>query len=229
MNGRTLTVHVEIKSDMSRMRAAFTFATMLIAGAVSAASAQVSFVGTTSFRFNGSGAFASSATFQGVTVNSGTFNVFTSRPGNTQGWSNGGTLRLAYPASYDYTSNGTTLDVRLTFASPTAAFQTFDADVSGNIVANGNGIVVSFNNSPISNIPYSVPGATGTFRLGLFNFGATANASPTAITGSIREQSYVLVPTSSAVSAPEPASVVLFATGLIGVVGVTRRRRRHSA
>lgn len=195
----------------------FALAAALVVVATSVASAQVNFVGTTSFRFNGSGNFASSASFQGLTVNSGAFDIFTSAPGDTEGWSNGGTLRLAYPPRYDYTLNRTTLDVRISFASPTTAFQTFSANVTGRIRAVGNGVLVGFTNSPITDIPYSVPGATGTFQLSMFNFGATANArNASAFTGSITEQSFVT---------PEPASMGLLATGLFGVFAVVRRRK----
>ena len=206
---------------MKSMRGMFTLVAALVVGATSAAEAQVSFVGTTSFRFNGAGLFGSTATFQGLTVNSGTFSAYTSAPGVTEGWSNGGNLALSLTPNYNYSAgSGTTLDMRVTFTSPTAAFQTFAANVTGNIVNAGNGVVVSWNNSPITNIPFVVPTGDGTFNLAVFNFGATAGAAnPSDITGSITENSLVT---------PEPASMGLLATGLIGVIAVARRRRNSA-
>jgi hypothetical protein len=108
----------------------------------------------------------------------------------------------------------TPFTLSLTFLAPTAANVQFSALISGKVSTTmSNGIMINFDSNEIE-LPYTSPSGSGLLNITVFDT-AVPSTGFGKITGYIQ-----------ATPVPEPATVLLFGTGVLGFVGSRKRSRK---
>jgi hypothetical protein len=229
--------------------AALCFCCLALAGAQAARADEVTIAGTAGGSFtspptpaNPTGASTGSS-LMGLTYVSSSFNVTTSggsadlkgapaTPSSGTNFNNLGSFYLAAPAPgtldvYD----GATFTLTVTFTAPTGITggqaQTFTATLVGHVISipslQSYSINVDFDNTPQTFSYMTGDGTTGSFTLTVDDVNGITPNFARSLTGTITNASQ------SPAATPEPATLVLLSTGLAGVAGAARRRRRASS
>jgi hypothetical protein len=136
-------------------------------------------------------------------------------PIGTQNVNNFGAFYVQCGRSCSQTLN-TTFDLMITLTSPTSSQIIFNGLLTGFLNKGAQGFNLVFTNTP-ANVTWSAGAGPGSAIITVNNVSANGGVDLFNVSGSITAQ-----------VTPEPATMFLFGTGLFGLLGAARRRRKNS-